>query len=131
MSAAGGAVDGADRKPEIKNEGNPAGVGVNRRGRFDNKSKFVKKEKFMGAHPDLQGFVFEPNPIRANQISNFTTVNTRIKAVVGQQFDPSVLESIEKMAVTLPSEPTPIIAPGQTTMDEIEKIKYGKNTTVG
>ena len=126
MSAAPGNSDAGEKKPDVKNESNPNAGGSNRRGRFNNKNKFVKKEKFMGAHPDLQGFVFEPNPIRATQIANFTNVDNRIKAVVGQQFDPAVLESIEKMAVTLPVEPTPVIATGATTMDEIEKIKYRK-----
>ena len=108
MSAAPGNSDAAEKKPDVKNESNPNAGGSNRKGRFNNRNKFVKTEKFMGAHPDLQGFVFEPNPIRTYQIANFTNVDTRIKAVVGQQFDPAVLESIEKMTVTLPTEPTPV-----------------------
>ena len=66
----------------------------------------MKKEKFLGADPDLQGFVFEAVGNRAQQITNFTAADTRIKAIIGQKCDPYVLESIEKMTTTLPDEPT-------------------------
>ena len=80
----------------------------------------------MGAHPDLQGFVFEANAIRSTQITNFTNVDTRIRALVGQQFDPFILESIKKMAVTLPPEPTMITEADGTPISRVEEIKYGK-----
>ncbi len=80
----------------------------------------------MGAHPDLQGFVFEAYAVRSTQITNFNTVDTRIRALVGQQFDPFVLESIEKMAVTLPVEPTVVTEADGVTVSRVEEIKYGK-----
>ena len=85
----------------------------------------MKKEKFMGAHPDLQGFVFEAGSTRTNQISKFTTVDTRIRALIGQQFDPMVLESIEKMTVTVPPEPN-IVTESDGSVLKMEEIKYGK-----
>ena len=94
---------GGDNKPEIKSEKDGAG-GKNRRGGNNNHPRFPKKEKFLGADPDLQGFVFESSS-RGQQITNFVTVDTRIKSLIGQGCDPFVLESIEKMQATLPDEP--------------------------
>ena len=79
----------------------------------------------MGAHPDLQGFVFEAGSTRTNQIAKFTTVDTRIRALIGQQFDPMVLESIEKMTVTIPPEPN-IVTESDGSVSKMEEIKYGK-----
>ena len=85
----------------------------------------MKKEKFMGAHPDLQGFVFEAGSTRTNQIAKFTTVDTCMRALIGQQFDPMVLESIEKMTVTVPPEPN-IVTESDGSVSKMEEIKYGK-----
>ena len=90
-------ADSGEQKPVIKNKAN-FGNGFNRR---NNTKKFIKKERFQGAHPDLSGFVFETGTTRTNQIANFTTVDMRIRALVGQQLDPFVLESIKKMRVIL------------------------------
>ena len=79
----------------------------------------------MGANPDLQGFVFEAKHNRTEQITNFNTVDIRIRAIVGQKYDSAVLESIEKMSPTLPIEPTAVTnADGDVT--KVEEIKYGK-----
>ena len=120
-------VEGGERKPVVRQEGND--------GFHRNKNKFrkfAKKERFMGTHPDLQGFLFETGTSRTNQIANFTnqianfnTVDTRIRAIVGQSFEPQVLESIEKMTVVMPPEPT-IIAEPDGSVSRVEEIKYGK-----
>ena len=101
-----GTKTGGEKKPPIKNEGGIA-AGNLYRGNYNNSNKqFVKKEKFLGADPNLQGFVFEAVGNRAQQITNFTPVNTRINAIIGQKCDPYVLELIEKMTATVPDEPT-------------------------
>ena len=114
--------DGGEKKPIIKNDNQGAGF---RRGGFNRNKNFIKKEKFMGANPDLQGFVFEAKHNRTEQITNFNTVDTRIRAIVGQKYDSAILESIEKMTLTLPIEPT---AAANTAGDisKVEEIKYGK-----
>ena len=111
-------AEGGEKKHAIKNEGGIA-AGNLRRGNYNNSNKqFVKKEKFLGADPDLQGFVFEAVGNRAQQITNFITLNTRIKAIIGQTCDPYVLESIEKIKTTLPDEP----ACEETTDDAKKRI---------
>ena len=115
-------AEGGEGKPALKAEG-IGGVGSNRKNRHQN--NVMKKEKFMGAHPDLQGFVFEAGSTRTNQIAKFTTVDTRIRALIGQQFDPMVLESIEKMTVTVPPEPN-IVTESDGSVSKMEEIKYGK-----
>ena len=113
---------GGEGKPALKAEGTGE-VGSNRKNRHQN--NVMKKEKFMGAHPDLQEFVFEAGSTRTNQISKFTTMNTRIRVLIGQQFDPMVLESIEKMAVSIPPEPS-IVMESDGSVSKMEEIKYGK-----
>ena len=106
---------GGENKPEVKTEGN-ANAGHNRHSGNYNKT-FNEKEKFLGADPDLQGFVFESASTRAHQVTNFNTVDTQIKSIIGQQCDPYVLESLEKMVVTLPDEP------GIETIEESDVAK--------
>ena len=116
-------AEGGDNKTAIKNEGGAA-AGNQRRGNQNQfNRRFVKKEKFLGADPDLQGFVFESAGNRAQQITNFTTVDTRIKALIGQNCDPFVLESIEKMEETLPKEPE-MPAVTDETKRKMEEMKF-------
>ena len=68
-------AQGGEQKPIIKNEGNNIPNASNRR---NNARRFIKKERFQGAHPDLAGYVFETSPNRTNQIANFTAADTRI-----------------------------------------------------
>ena len=76
-------AEGGEKKPPIKNEGGIA-AGNLRRGNYNNFNKqFMKKENFLGVDPDLQGFVFEAVGNRTQQITNFATVNTRIKDIIG------------------------------------------------
>lgn len=58
-------------------------------------------------------------------MENFRKVDNTIKAKIGADFDPYVLESLEKEAATLPEEPT-APTPDETTkkIDEIEMIKW-------
>ena len=64
-------AEDVEKKPAIKNEGSIAAGNLCRDNynNFNNKL-FVKKEKFIGADPDLQGFVFEAVGNRAQQIIN-------------------------------------------------------------
>ena len=87
-----------------------------------NKFNYQKKEKFQGAHPDLSGYVFETAPSRTNQVANFSRVDERIRSLVGQNYDPYVLESIESRGVVLPPEPT-LDTVGDARVNE---IKYSK-----
>ena len=79
---------GAKVKTENKGGGNPAHP--------QNQRRFIEKEKFMGAHPDLQGMIFAASGTRSQQITNFMKVDERIKDLIGQCSDPYVLESIQK-----------------------------------
>ncbi|MCP4747805.1 MAG: hypothetical protein GY874_16955, partial [Desulfobacteraceae bacterium] len=85
---------GGENRLEVKTEGN-ANAGHNRRSGNYNK-KIIKKEKFLGADPDLQGIVFKSASTRSHQVTNFNTVDTRIKSIIGQQCDQYVLELLKK-----------------------------------
>ncbi len=115
---------GGEQKPIFKNEGDNSGNEPSRCN-ANNARRFVKKDRFQGAHPDLAGFVFETSTNRTSQIANFTATDIRIRAIVGQQFDPYVLESIEKMRVSMPPEPT-IVSEADGSVSKMEEIKYGK-----
>ena len=114
-------------KPFVKVEGKtPHHGGRNNANRNNN---YVKKEKFLGADPNLQGKVFEAKRNRSDQVANFNTVDNLIKAQVGAECDPFVLESLEKEAFTAPSEPTPVYkvkanAGDPDEMSDIEKMKF-------
>ena len=89
-------AEGGEKKHAIKNEGGIA-AGNLRHGNYNNSNKrFVKKEKFLGADPDLQGFVFEAVGNRAQQITNFTTIDTHIKAIIGQNVIPTCWSRLRK-----------------------------------
>jgi len=104
-------AEGGESKPKIKSEDNnvPSNAGRNNFRRNNNTST-VRKEKFTGAHADLQGHVFEAKRSRSEQVSNFRKVDELIKAKVGTEFDPFVLESLEKDTMTKPPEPTAVTA---------------------
>ena len=63
-----------------------------------------RKEKFLGADPDLRGYVFEAKRNQSEQVVNFTTVKDIIKAQVGTECDPFVLKSLEKKIKSLPEK---------------------------
>ena len=95
---------GGENKPNIKVGGNKQQQG----GRNNIRRNFIKKEKFLGASPSLQGQVFEAKRTRSEQVDNYRTVNEIIKAQIGAESDPYDLESLEKDTLTLPSEPSPV-----------------------
>ena len=96
---------GGDDKPNIKVEANNKNQGCRNNIRRNN--NYVRKEKFMGAHPSLQGHVFEAKRNRSDQVANYRIVDETIKAQIGADYDPYVLESLEKDTITMPPEPTP------------------------
>ena len=126
MGAETPAAGGGDVKPVIKNDDKPAGRNNNRR---DN--NYNKKEKFLGADPNLRGHVFEAKRNRSGQVANFKIVNDIIKAQVGVEYDPYVLESLDTEVLVLPNEPN---APTKVTTgtgddavtayNELDKIKW-------
>lgn len=113
-------VEGGEPKPGIKAESKPFHHGSRNANRRDN---FTKKEKFVGADPKLRGQVFEAKRNRSEQVSNFNTVDELIKAQVGTECDPFVLESLEKEIETLPSEPVPVMD-SAGVISELEKLKF-------
>ena len=113
-----------DRKhPAIKDEGGGPNRPSSRRN--TQSKKFIMKDHFQGDHPDLAGYEFETGSNHTNQIAYFTTVDTKIRALVGQQFDPLVLESIKKMKIMMPPEPV-IVTEADGSISRMEEIKYGK-----
>ena len=95
MGAKTPSADG-EKKPFVKHEGqtnNQYGKGYNN-SRHDNT---LRKEKFLGADPDLRGHVFEAKRNQSEQVVNFATVNNIIKAQVRRtECDPFILKSLEK-----------------------------------
>ena len=62
---------GGDQKPAVKAENNNPNDS-NRGGKRPGKKGFVKKQRFLGADPNLQGFVFEARHNRLSQVANFS-----------------------------------------------------------
>ena len=118
---------GGEQKPLVKNEGKPPHHGG--RNNANRNNNYVKKERFLGADPDLSGKVFEVKRVRSEQVANFKAVDDIIKAQVGAEYDPLVLESLEKEAFTAPSEPTPVYkvkvnAADPDEMTKVEEMKF-------
>ena len=118
---------GGEKPVVVKSEGKPSYHGG--RNNANRNNNYVKKEKFLGACPNLQGKVFEAKRNRSDQVANFNTVDNLIKAQVGAECDPFVLESLEKETFTAPSEPTPVYkvkanAGDPDEMSDIEKMKF-------
>ena len=116
----------AGGETKIKNEDNKVHSGRNNSRRTNN---YIKKEKFLGSHPSLQGHVFEAKRNRSEQVANYRNVDEIIKAQIGADSDPYVLESLEKESITLPSEPVPSYTKGTdgkdtTAITDIEMIKF-------
>ena len=117
----------AGGETKIKQEDNRVHGGRNNIRR--NNNNYTKKEKFLGAHPSLQGHVFEAKHRKSDQVSNYKTVDDIIKAQIGADSDPYVLESLEKESLTLPPEPSPVYnkddkGKDTNTVSEIEMIKF-------
>ena len=67
--------------------------------------------------------MFEAKRNRSEQVVNFTTVDDIIKAQVGTECDPFVLESLEKEVGSLPEEPT-AVTKEDDSMTKIEEMKF-------
>ena len=115
--------EGGDKKPELKSED---GNNHQNNGRPRHNKQFARKEKFMGAHPSLQGYVFTACTTRASQALQFTKTDERIKALIGSEKDHHVLMSIEKGTQCLPPEPQPVYDADGTTIGEVQKLIYSK-----
>ena len=119
------AAAGGENKPVVNNNDNKPNVNHARRGNNNSHRRDgqPKKEKFMGADPNLQGFVFEASPIRAVQAANFEKVDARIKDQIGMECHLSVLESIERDKLSLPEEPSPV-ADKEGNISQAEAMKF-------
>ena len=73
--------------------------------------------------PDLCGHVFEAKKNWSEQVANFTTVDDIIKARVGTECDPFVLESLEKEVKSGPKEPA-LVTTEDGLMTKIEEMKF-------
>ena len=120
MSTNTDAGSGGDAKPIVKNDGKPPARNNARRDNY-----YVKKERFMGADPNLRGHVFEAKNSRSDQVANYKAVDDMIKSQAGTDYDPLVLESLENERVMMPTEPT---SPPATTVDKVT-INEDKSTS--
>ena len=83
-------AEGRENKPFVKHKGQSN----NQHGGRHNancRDNHIKKQKFLGADPDLCGHLFEAKRNRSEKVANFTTVNNIIKAQVGSECDTFVL----------------------------------------
>ena len=67
--------------------------------------------------------MFEAKRNQLEQIVNFTTVDDTIKAQVGTECDPFILESLEKEVEFGPEEPT-AVTKDDGIMTKIEETKF-------
>ena len=119
---------GGEQKPVVKNEGRPPYYGG--RNNVNRNNNYNTRKKFLGEDSNLHGKVFEAKRNRLEQVANFKTVNNFIKAQVGTEYDPFVLESLEKDTIAGPPEPVPVymIKTVDTDPDvifEVGEIKFG------
>ncbi len=114
---------GGDQKPAVKAENNNSNDS-NRGGKRPGKKGFVKKQRFLGADPNLQGFVFEARHNRLSQVANFERVDERIRDQIGAEYHPNVLESIETGSLVLPNEPSLATSGANNTSTEQDKMKF-------
>ena len=67
--------------------------------------------------------MFKATRNQSEQVFNFTTVDNIIKAQVGSECDPFVLESLEKEVESLPEEPA-AVTKEDGSMTKIEEMKF-------
>ena len=94
---------GEQKTPVVRN--NEGGPGWNHNRRDQNPYPFIKREKFEGSTAELSGFIFTAGTNRTSQIHNFTRTDEQIKALVGQKYDPYVLQSLEEVREVMPTQP--------------------------
>ena len=85
---------GGDTKPVVKHEGRPPYHGGRNNANKNNNYNYNAREKFLGADANLRGKIFEAKRTRSEQVVNFKIVDNLIKAQVGTECDPFVLESL-------------------------------------
>lgn len=114
-----------DEKPPIlkKDGGNDNPARHNQRRDNKRNNHYPKPERFTGSHPDLIGYVFTVSTSRTAQIHQFTKTDERIRALVGQKYDPHVLQSIETGAFSCPTEPNLVVEADGSVKKE-EEVKY-------
>ena len=76
-------VVGGEEKPIIKTEGKSTYHHGGRNNTSHRNNCVQRKEKFLGADPNLRGQVFEAKRNRSDQVANFNLVDELIKAQVG------------------------------------------------
>ena len=80
MMGADTPAEGGGNKPTVKVENkSPAARRVNNK--HARRDDYVKKEKFLGGAPNLQGFVFEAKWMRAEQVANFEKMDKRFRNI--------------------------------------------------
>ena len=86
---------GGEQKPVVNHEGRPSyHGGCNNANRNTNNSNYNTREKLLGANSNLRGEVFKARHNRSEQVANFKSVDDLIKAQVGTEYDPFLLESL-------------------------------------
>ena len=118
---------GGENKPIIKNDdktNNNRQHGRRGNNNSQRRGDHVKKEKFVGADPDLAGFTFVSKTSRADQTANFETVDAVILNQIGVEYHLSVLESIEAGKKIMPDEPDEPKATKDEPLSEIAKLKF-------
>ena len=103
MSTETPAGGGDQKTPVVRN--NEGGPGWNHNRQDQNPYPFIKRGKFEGSTAELSGFIFTAGTNRTSQIHNFTRTDERIKALVGQKYDPYVLQSLEEVREVMPMQP--------------------------
>ena len=86
---------GGEMNPFVKHKSQP-NTQHGRRHNDNRRDSTIRKEKFVGADPDLRGHVFQANRNQSEQVVNVTAVKNIIKAQVRTECDPFVLESLER-----------------------------------
>ena len=120
---------GGEQQPGVKHKCRPPYHGGRNNMNRNNNNNYISKEKFLEADPNLRGKIFEAKCNRLEQGAIFKTVNGLIKAQVGTEYDPFVLEYLEKDAVTGSPEPAPAYMTKVSDSDpdvtaEVEKMKF-------
>ena len=113
---------GGEKKPFIKHKGRPNN-GHYRQRNNNCRNNIPRQEKFLVADPDFHGHVFKAKCNQSEQVVNFATVDDIIKAHVGTECDPFVLESLDKEVRSGP-EVHKAAEKSNGTMTMIEEMKF-------
>ena len=123
---------GGEQKPDVKHEGRSSYHGGGRNNSNRNNNNHNTRGKILGADANLCRKVFEAKRNQSEQVASFKTANNLIKAQVGTEYDPFVLESLEQDSIASPQELAPVyMAKVAVTdldvMSEVEKMKFKSN----